>query len=94
MWEGSLLPTLPPAFIACQRLDSGHCEPREERLIAGLICMSLIFSDVDIFSWDSFKGCELNLPLEIGHLIACLVLNFFSVTPRTFLEASVLPSAP
>lgn len=37
-----------------------------------------------------FKGCELNLPLEIGHLIACLVLNFFSVTPRTFLECVLL----
>ena len=42
-----------------------------------LICMSLIFNDVDIFSWDSFKGCELNLPLEIDHLNTCLVLIFF-----------------
>ena len=46
-------------------------------LIVVLICMSLIFSDVDIFSYDSFKGCELNLPLEIGQLNACLVLIFF-----------------
>ena len=30
-------------------------------LIVVLICMSLIFSKVDIFACDSFKGCELNL---------------------------------
>ena len=52
-----------------------------------LICMSLLFSKVDIFSCVSFKGCELNLYLEIGHLNACPVLDFFSVTPRTFLES-------
>ena len=46
-------------------------------LIVVLICMSLIFSYVDIFSCDSFKGCELNLPLEISHLNICPVLNFF-----------------
>ena len=67
-------------------------------LIVVLICMSLIFSDVDIFSCDSFKGCELNLPLEIDHLNACIVLSFFfffPVTPRTFLEGRYyLPSAP
>ena len=45
--------------------------------IVVLSCMSLIFSDVDIVSCDSFKGCELNLPLEIVHLNACLVLIFF-----------------
>ena len=68
-------------------------------LIVVLICMSLIFSDVDILSRDSFKGCELNLPLEIDHLNACIVLRcfflFFPVTPRTFLEGRYfLPSAP
>ena len=63
-------------------------------LIVVLICMSLIFSNVDIFSCDSFKGCELNVPLEIGHLNACLVLNFFSVTPRTFLEGRHFTYSP
>ena len=46
-------------------------------LIVVLICMSLMFSDVDLFSCDSFKGCELDLPLEIDNLNACLILNFF-----------------
>ena len=59
-------------------------------LIVVLICVSVIFSDVDLFSCDSFKGCELNLLLEIGHLNACLVLNVFSVTPRMFLEGRCL----
>ena len=65
-----------------------------KHLIVVLICMSLIFSNVDIFSCDSFKGCELNVPLEIGHLNACLVLNFFSVTPRTFLEGRHFTYSP
>ena len=34
-----------------------------------------------------FKGCELNLPLDIGFISTCLILNSFSMTtPRTFLE--------
>ena len=52
-------------------------------LIVVLTCVSVIFSDVDLFSCDSFKECELNLLVEIGYLNACLVLNVFSVTPRT-----------
>ena len=45
-------------------------------------------SDVDIFSCDYFKGCELNLLLEIGFNNACLVLKSFPMTtPKAFLHA-------
>lgn len=45
-----------------------------------LICMSLLFSVVDIFSCDSFKGCELTLYLEIGHPMPALFWILFSDT--------------
>ena len=36
-----------------------------------------------------FKGCELNLPVVMGFLYACPVLNYFLMTiTRTFLEVS------
>ena len=47
-------------------------------------------SDVDIFSCDYFKGCELNLLLEIRFINARLVLNsFLMTTPKVFLHEMV-----
>ena len=53
-----------------------------------LICISLIFSDVDIFfSCDLLKQCELNLLIQIGFLNAFPVLSICLMTsPRTLLE--------
>ena len=51
-------------------------------LVVVLICISPALSDVDIRLWDIFfKGCELNLPLEIGFLNVCSVLNSISMSP-------------
>ena len=56
-------------------------------LVEALICISLIFSDVDIFAYDFLKQCELNLLIQIGFLNEFPVLIFFPMTsPRTFLE--------
>ena len=47
-----------------------------------------INSNADVFSCDYFKGCGLNLLLEIGFTNACLVLNsFLMTTPKAFLHA-------
>ena len=52
--------------------------------------MPLINSDVDTLSCDYFKGCELNLLLEIGFINALLVLNsFLMTTPKAFLHEMV-----
>ena len=56
-------------------------------LLEGLICISLIFSEVDIFTCDFLKQCELNLLIQIVFLNACSVFNIFLLTsPGTFLE--------
>ena len=81
--------TLSPAFIV-NFWTMVTVNRVRKYLIVVLICMSLIFSKVDIFSCDSLKGCELNLPLETGHLNACPVLNVFFRAPRTFLESGYL----
>ena len=54
-------------------------------LLEVLICISLIFSDVDIFICDFFKQCELNLFIQIVFLNNCSVFNIFLLPfPRTF----------
>ena len=77
VWEGSLFPHFLWHLLFVGFWTMAIVNHVRKYLIVVLICMSLIFSDVDIFSYDSFKGCELNLPLEIGQLNACLVLIFF-----------------
>ena len=46
-------------------------------LLEVLICISLMFSDVDIFTFDFLKQCELNLLIQIGFLNASFVFNIF-----------------
>ena len=54
-------------------------------LLEVLICISLIFSDVDIFTCDFFKQCDLNLFIQIVFLNTCSVFNIFLLPfPRIF----------
>ena len=53
-------------------------------LVAVVICISPVLSDVDFSLWDIFfKGCELNLPLE---RLLCFEF-YFHEPPRTFLQS-------
>ena len=57
-------------------------------LVVLSICVSLIFSEVDIFSCDFFlQRCNINFPLEICFLKFFQLSNSFSMTsPWIFLE--------
>ena len=78
VWEGSLFSIHSPGFTVCRVSVYGHCDWCEViNLVEVLICISLIFSDVDIFSCDFLKQCELNLLIQIGFLSACHILDIF-----------------
>jgi len=64
-------------------------------LVEALICISLIFSDVDVFTCDFLKQCELNLLIQIGFLNDFSVLIFFRWPPLGhFLRAGVFSLKP
>lgn len=64
-------------------------------LVVVLLSSSPIIIDVDMFSCDFFQRSKLNLPLEIGFLNVCPVLNAFSITtPGHFLRAGDLYIQP
>ena len=88
---GFCFSTPAPGFTVCRVSVYGHCDGCEViNLVEVLICISLIFSDVDIFSCDLLKHCELNFLIQIGFLNACPTLNIFLMnSPRTFLEEGV-----
>ena len=69
-------------FVEVLPMDFDRCEVYEV-----LICISLIISDVHIFSCDLLKQCELNVLIQIGFLNAFPVLIICLMTsPRTFLD--------
>ena len=63
-------------------------------LLEVLICISLIFSNIDIFTCDFFKQCELNL-FKLAPWRPALFLVFFCWRPRGhFLRAGVFNLQP
>ena len=52
--------------IDCRVFGHGHSDQCDVKIAVAWICISLMFSDADIFSCDFLKGYELNLHLEIG----------------------------
>ena len=86
--EGSLLSTPSLVLIVCREFGHGHSDQCDVKIAVAWICISLMFSDVDIFSCDFLKDCELNLT-SWNWLNACLLLDSFSMTTRsTFFEGS------
>ena len=77
-----------PALFVCRVLDDDHADqcdaiPHCSLKFAFFYYLVMLPSFMWLFF---FKGCELNLPLEVGLLNGCLVSNcFLMTTPRTFL---------
>ena len=84
---GSLLSTPSLALIVCTVFGHGHIYLVMWYFAVAWICISL-FSDVDIFSCDFLKDCELNLHLEIDLTPAFFWIFFLMTTPRTYFEGT------
>lgn len=89
--------TLTPsaAFIVCRVFAWGHSGQCEVIMRWSLICISLIFSNVDIFSCGFLKLCELNLLIEMASWNPALFWIFFQWPPlRRFLRAGLFYLQP
>ena len=64
------------ALFVYRVFGHGHSDQCDVIFAVAWICISLMFSDADIFSYDFFKDCELNLHLEIGLMPAILWILF------------------